>query len=188
LSLFYFCFPAPPKDPWGEALPKDSETGVMTPVKDWPRGLSYTLNPPQNDRSLCQYLAEVSESQGVRSYVDWIVGIHYSVFMAHWALAQELNEVRERSHFVCFRDMESSNRTHVETTIQSMLNFLYSGNLYQPWHGTLPDPGQAGGHKTPPDPELRERLIETIKRLDETYYNGEIGWLHSVLPCQNRPD
>ena len=41
-----------------------------------------------------------------------------------------------------------------------------------------------GGHATSHDPTLRQRLLKIIKQIDREYYNNDIAWLHSILPCR----
>jgi len=41
-----------------------------------------------------------------------------------------------------------------------------------------------GGHSTSHNKSLRRRLLRTIQQLDHEYYNDDIKWLHSVLPCK----
>ena len=41
-----------------------------------------------------------------------------------------------------------------------------------------------GGHATSHDPTLRQRLFKIIEQIDREYYNNDIAWLHSIVPCR----
>jgi len=45
---------------------------------------------------------------------------------------------------------------------------------------------KAGGgtHGTSHDPNTTDRLRSIIHKLDKTYYDNDIGWVESILPCQ----
>jgi len=83
---------------------------------------------------------------------------------------------------VCYDDMLSPE--HGSETLTKLLHFWYNGTSHQPLQGPLPSDNEySGSHSTSHDPTVRQRLAEVARRLDEEYYNGEIAWADSVLPC-----
>jgi hypothetical protein len=106
--------------------------------------------------------------------------------MSDWVLAQEFDVLRERTRAVCFQDLESSDRQLVKENVMGILNFLYSNSPPRKWHPkkNVVLGNYSGGHATSHDTVLREHLVQLIKQLDEEYFNGEIAWAHSVLPCR----
>jgi len=104
---------------------------------------------------------------------------YYKLMFRLWTAAQVNDAVGERIMVACFEDLTSRNETHVNATGTKLLDFLYNGTAHNPFNGI----GEAGGHASSHDPELIGNLTKLIKELDERFYNGEIAWLDSVLPC-----
>lgn len=155
----------------------------MPQVRNWNRNLSYELDPPANNRSLCDYLSEVDEKSGMRAYIDFIFRIHYSGPFAHWALAQELPEVKERTMVMCYDELSSPETDLI--SVNRMIDFWYNGTQHREFHGIPPGQTEAKGHGTSHNPAIRERLKALVKQIDEEYYDGQIAWIHSTLPCQH---
>lgn len=97
-------------------------------------------------------------------------------------MAQELEEVRERTLVICFEDLSSPD--HDVETISTMLDFWYNGRQHRHWNGTPPGHSDPRGHKTSHNPAVRERLKILAQEIDETYYHRQIEWAHKTLPCQ----
>lgn len=172
-------------NPYGGPLRNDTAVqGGMPQVREWQRGLFSPDLPPYKGRSLCDYLKEVSEEVGMRAYIEFIFRVHYSGPFAHWAMSEELPELAERTRVVCFDDLRTPDRDL--ETINWMLDFYYNGTDHKEFKGRQPSKSAARGHQTSHNPALRARLADMVKRIDETYYDGQIAWVHSVLPCQNR--
>jgi len=77
-----------------------------------------------------------------------------------------------------------------------MFHFLFNGtppattitlfSEYSPPSGlmrTKSDHEYTGAHSTSHNAELRMSLAEIIRQIDIEYYNGDITWLSSILPC-----
>jgi len=154
----------------------------------WDEYLSYDLDPPRLNRTLCQYLQVTGMDPGpqrevmVRAYVDWIMRYYYSGILSHWGLAQQIPEVRNRTLIVCYEDLMSRD-TDVQT-VRSIVNFFFNGDPPMAWQGTPPGHvNYTGGHSTNHDERIKEGLVELIKQVDVKYYNEEIAWANSILPC-----
>jgi len=69
-------------------------------------------------------------------------------------------------------------------TLEGALDFWFNGTSHSTWKGVGPGHVEyTGGHSTSRDPALRKGLANVIKRLDKEYFEGEITWADSVLPC-----
>jgi len=156
-----------------------------TQEETWERHLSYELKPPADGRNLCQYLAGVPEPTGVRAYLDYVMNTKYNSILGIWALSQEFAYVRERTSTVCFEKLSSNDEILVRDEIERVINFLFNGTSHNFDHWQHHKrKAFARAHQTSHDPVLRQRLVETIRGLDQEHYNGDIAWLRSVIPCQ----
>lgn len=131
----------------------------------------------------CIYLQRESEEKGLQAYIEWVFSAHYRVMLSSWALSVGFPHVSERTLNICYEDLSSKDSQRAETTMTNVLNFFFNGTKHKRWKGYEPGQNDAGGHATPHDPDLRKRLIKTIKKIDHKYYNGDISWLDSMLPC-----
>lgn len=96
--------------------------------------------------------------------------------------------MKERTLVVCYEDLLSKERDL--ETVHRMVDFVFDGRPPTPWNGTAPghanrtDTWKTRKHTTDNKSEERKaQLLNTIKFLDERFYNGEIAWLDSILPC-----
>jgi len=153
-------------------------------VYNWWKVINYEPDPPRNDRSLCKYLEEESEEAGLRAYIEYIFHSQYIVMFSTWALAQDVPEVRERTKTICYEDVTHPDKANV--ALNTAIEHWYNGTSSKPWKGG--PPGGGGKQKeqhaaSSRDPEEKERLLRIIKEIDEKYYDGDIAWLDSLLPC-----
>jgi len=174
---------------------KGFECGMPDKVRDylgeWEEHVSYQLRPPANGRSICQYIAKTKAATGMRAYIDWVMRYYYAPIFSHWAMAEEIPEMKERTKTICYEDLMSRDRDlHA---VHEMVDHFFNGSAPVEWEGTPPghakvEGGYKGGHSTTNDRSADEkvRLIQIIKNLDERVYNGEIAWLNSVNPCGGR--
>lgn len=164
------------------------EIGTRFTKRVWHDVLSYNSKPQRIERQLlCSYLNDVSEEQGIRAYTDAVFRSYYHLLLKLWATAQATPSVRERTTNICYEDLASHDA--VSETREKILDFMYSkGRPARLKHIPMTVENEssktAGGHGTSHDPSLRQHLTKIIKELDTKYYNGEIAWLSSVLPCQ----
>jgi hypothetical protein len=131
-------------------------------------------------RTICHYLVHADEADGMRVYMDWVFHAFYDN-LDHWALAHSIPKVRERTLHVCYEDFLSSNKS--QRVIEGLLSFLFNQSSVE-WN--RPVSGQtaySGGHSTHSDQDQSRRLLQIIHDLDRDHFNGEVAWLHAVLPC-----
>jgi len=152
---------------------------------NWHMYVSYKLDPPlKKGQTICKYLQTTPRKKSLRAYVDWVMRYYYSGILSHWALAQQIPEIRRRTLVVCYEDLMSPH--HDNRTVDEIVNFFFDGRPPQPFFGIPPGHvNYTGGHATAHslDPKVRESLIKTIRRIDKKYYNGELAWANSILPC-----
>ncbi|KAL7547113.1 hypothetical protein ACHAWF_010424 [Thalassiosira exigua] len=98
-----------------------------------------------------------------------------------WAEAENITRVAERTHVTCFEDLGSPERD--AEAFSGALDFLLGSDRRRRNETKPSDAPFLLGHETSHDPALRSRLKEVIRDLDARYYNGELAWLDSVLPC-----
>lgn len=157
-------------------------------LKHWDEHISYELDPkPGFNHTLCRYLQNngrffEKRIVSVRAYVDWVMRYYYSGILSHWALAQQIPEVREHTLTVCYEDLMSEDRDL--KSVHSIVDFFFDGAPPVAWNGTPPGHvNYDGGHATDHDTSIRNMVVKLIKEVDAKYYNGEIAWADSILPC-----
>jgi len=167
--------------PNGKPLP----TGKHRTI-EWDKEISHLdpLFPPRNGRSICTYLREESEEDGMRVYIDvvltkmrWCGGV-----VPYWeAVQQRLQEdPRKRTKFVCYEDL--TDPTKVEPLFVEIMDWLFpSGHNY-----TLPPDAKqpySGGHATSHNEALRSRLVALVKKLDENVFHEKLGAMQAIFKC-----
>lgn len=146
---------------------------------DWESNLLYPPSPPSRNRTLCQYLAEESEEDGMRAYVDFSLSDLYKGLLPHYELVTKTD--RQRTLFVCFADLED-NKT---ATYLEIMNFLYPGG-----HSFTKLPNGArendGSHGTSRDEELRQRLRSIIENVDRENFQGMGAQGTRLFGCERK--
>jgi len=145
--------------------------------------VSFEIPEKLRKMMFCIYLEKVSEEKGLRAYIEWVFSSHYRVMLSAWALSVAFPHVRDRTLNICYEDLSSKDPQRAGETMTKVLDFLYNGTQHKPWKGYEPSQNDAAGHATSQDPDLRKRLIKVIKRIDQKYFDGDIAWLDSMLPC-----
>jgi len=121
-------------------------------------------------------------SHSLFAILEWAFRYHYVGMFSHLALAKYLPSLGERVHVMCYDKLESPD--HDAEALNGALDFWFNGTEHAPYAGSLPGhQNYTGGHSTSHDPALRSHLIDVVKQIDEKYYNGEIAWANSWLPC-----
>jgi len=175
----------------------------------WDRFVSFDLDPPRSNRTLCQYLVDESLEVGMRTYLDYVFNDRYSGILSHWALGRGMpnSTIAKRSATVCYENLNAGASRRRDDTVDWMLQFWYGGGGNE--NNDEPDPDTTNtaavmrwreeyrrrnrllanndasfaGHSTKKDPGTVRLLRDVIRRLDEWYYNGDVAWLNSVMPC-----
>lgn len=109
-------------------------------------GNNSLLDPPRSNRSICQYLVEVTEQQGMRAYVDYALQKYYSGLIPYQQQAEnatisaaaattaendeepntaERSTSSSKSMFVCYEDWMNASKS--DNLYSEALEFLYPG-------------------------------------------------------------
>ena len=127
----------------------------------WYKVIEYEPSPPRNGRSLCKYIEEESAEAGMQASIDYIFHSLYIVFFQHWALAQSVPEVQERTISICYEDVMDP--LNVKVTFDKAINFWYNGTI-GPGRKLWKEGRMAGSqsiaqeHKSSTDAGLKEQL------------------------------
>jgi len=117
----------------------------------------------------------------MHAYVDSAFRTYYLPILRAWVAVQESTAIRDKTLAVCFNDFANQ----PGATAATMLDHLYNGTSHpRSKLGSANNSSSFAGHSTSHDPTLRGHLKAVIQQIDEQYYNGDIAWLNSILPCQ----
>ena len=179
-----------------EGQPVKRYSGILTTL--WHQKLTLTnVQPAIHGRSLCTYLAEESEEDGMRVLIDFTFQRWYNAILANVDYIQRRKEDHQRTLIVCYETLVESE----QATMQRMLNFLFPTNrnhtsatepvprppddsllLRQGGH-TRRHLEYAGGHATSKDPNMRNRLIGIIRRLDADVFAHKVATAQRKVGC-----
>lgn len=162
-------------------------------LKHWDEYISYELNPPPSfNHTLCRYLQNTARDPdrripSVRAYDDWVMRYYYSGILSQWALSQQIPQIKEWTLTLCYEDFMSQDRDL--KTINRVIDFFFGDgtSVQKPWIRIPPGHVQySGEHSTDHDRSIHDHVVKLIQQVDEKYYNGDIAWANSILPCQSR--
>jgi hypothetical protein len=155
---------------------------------------------PYNNRSICQYLQEENERDGMCAYMDWSLQHYYSGILPYYFSEQEKQQEStsvSKSMFVCYEDW--TNPSKRDQLYEQSLQFLFPGGgssgvrwknvgdgdtqQQQQQHQQVEE---RGGHATDHDPELRRRLRDLVKKLDFEVFEGTVSKSNAVFGCSDR--
>jgi len=135
------------------------------------------------NRSLCQFINDEPEVDGMRAYIEFVFRGQYITLLADLAMSHGgIDVFQDRTRTVCFEDL----MTDAVGKGEAILHFLYNGR------GSIDRAsleGQlynyTGGHSTSKDASVRQRLRDVIQSADAMYYDGDIAWLDrsGVMKC-----
>ena len=150
--------------------------------------------PNHKNRSLCTYLSEESEQDGIRAIIDFALFRWYNGVVSYWKKAQARfhKDGIERVLFVCYEDLTDPYQQ--EEMFQRILQWLYPdqdmNNVSMPvdvqellheqkTHHSI----YSGGHASDHDPLLRERLRTLVKNTDREYFNSTLALSNEIFEC-----
>jgi hypothetical protein len=142
--------------------------------------------PPRNNRSICRYLADESEEDGMKVYIAVALSRWYSGLNPYLNVSlkreRQLRDEPKRTLFVCLED--ASDAESEESTFYRIMNWLYPrGHRYKyPKKATSKDTSH-GGHATTTDREVRFRLLQLVRRYDRELFNNSVGKTDAYFDC-----
>lgn len=158
-------------------------------TKRWMRYIDLSSQKTKIYDTLCHCLSNSTEEDGLRIYIDWVFHAFYAKTFQFWALSSSSSwssceSIEKRVRTYCFEDLASKQTSSIESMID-FLTMTDSNSTRRLRDETQPEKQDYdGGHSTSHNKSLRRRLRAKIIAIDHEYYNDDIKWLHSVLPCK----
>lgn len=155
---------------------------------EWTSKLSHQPpHPPSRNQTLCAYLNEESESDGIRTVVDLALTSWYGGLLAHYDMVKQREATSNRhTLYVCFDEL--SNPITQQATIQKIVKWLYPGGYHD--YSIPQKPKQQasykGGHSTHSGAAERKRLYHMVKHNDEKLFHGMGAKMTETFGCDNR--
>jgi hypothetical protein len=150
---------------------------------DWEPSFNRTapVAVPRKGRSICQYLADESEEDGLRVFVEFSFSYYWKKLLYSWNEAQKnpASRLYRKFHIACYEDL--INPASERAALHSMVDFLYPGGFHVP--DRVIERKSAGGHATSTDPILRSRLRGIIERLDQEVFHGNVLLHQTSFQC-----
>jgi hypothetical protein len=158
--------------------------------------------PRQRNRSLCQYLADESERNGMKVYVAYALEHWYSGLKSYLRQTKRSGLNSSKSYYVCLED--ASDPRWEKAWYDATMDHLYPGSAFDgggryahPFpkpvvvaaaaassvNASEPDAAYHGGHATSHDPELRHRLVRLVKELDRDVFDRRITSIDNLIGC-----
>ena len=137
--------------------------------------------PPRNGRSICKYIVEESEEDGMRAYMDWGLSTFYKEVEEYWVQGQQnvTQDGEPKVMRICYENLV--NPSTAEDTFNQIADFLFpGGHKYQ-----YPPPKSTGGssHSTSTDPKLRNHLGYLVRQLDKEVFGGIVLERQELFGC-----
>lgn len=168
---------------------------------DWDTHLEYHAQhdipyPPRNNRSLCAYLQQESQEDGIKVIIDialswWYKGV---IPYSHQARQEQVKHPNHgnKSLFLCFEDLV--NPLEQEGVFHTMLKHFFPGQNTSVMN--MPPKMKAlllqqqknhsvyqGGHASTHDEQLRAKLRDFIVRYDQELFHNTVATSNAVFHC-----
>lgn len=147
--------------------------------------LNFEPDPPRRNRTICDYIRQESEADGMRAYMLWCLGWWYKGIIPYYehvkGLRQQDPQEPLRSIFVCFEDLTDPSQQ--EDLFYKIMDWFFPGghNLKMP-HEAMKEEYH-GPHASNPDPEVRQRLRSLVQQLDRDDFNSTYTYMQSLFRC-----
>jgi hypothetical protein len=129
---------------------------------------------PEGDKSICQYLADNSEEIGMRVYIDVAFGWWYKGVRPYIETVDDTKVM-----FVCMEDY--SNPEKQKVIFYETMEWLYPGRKGRDFQ--YKQANGAGNHASSHDPDVRQRLLDLIHKLDDEVFDHIISEHDALIPC-----
>lgn len=168
----------------------------------WPGKLTFhTKNnipyPEPKGRSICTYINEESEKDGLMVIMDFALTQWYKGVVSYYEKAQKRYEQDgyQRVLFLCYEDLVDPFQQ--EQMFKRVLEWMFPGQDLQ--NVSMPVEMQdalrkqqanntvySGGHASDHDPLLRERLKNLVMQYDRQYFNNTVAMSNNIFDCGER--
>ena len=162
---------------------------------DWDLHLLYheeydIAYPPRNNRSLCSYLQQESQEDGIKVIIDIALSWWYKGVIPYYRQAQE--QLERKSLFLCFEHLV--NPLDQEEVFHHMLQHFFPGQntssmdmppkmkqllLQQQQNHSV----YQGAHASTHDAQLRAKLRDFVVRYDQELFNNTVAASNAVFNC-----
>lgn len=161
----------------------DKPIHKWTTATEWIKMLSHVERPFSTNLSLCAYLANASESDGIKAYADASLRI-YRNNIPIWNEVQKRvkQDGEEKAIFVCMEDLSNPD-TQLGTYEEVMKWFYPGGQNFTIPAQLLETERYQGNHATSHDPMLHSRLVALVKEHDLNVFDQQISHIQSLLKC-----
>jgi len=138
---------------------------------------------PRNGRSICRYIVEESEEDGMQAYMDWGLSTFYKEVEEYWVQGQQnvTQDGEPRVMRICYENLV--NPSTAENTFNQMADFLFPGGHEYKYP---PPKSTAASHSTSKDPDLRNRLGNLARRLDQDVFGGIVLKRQELFGCHSQ--
>jgi hypothetical protein len=137
--------------------------------------------PPRRGRSICQYLIDETEEDGMKVYIASALSMWYFGLDSYLRIERKRRWKRPRTRFFCLEDASTSDGRR--STFYRMVAWLYPGGHNFSYPEKSHSSKEASGHANDPNPIPRKRLLELVKRYDREIFNGTIAATNRLLRC-----
>jgi hypothetical protein len=169
------------KDSWGTPVIGYEEN------LNWERYVTrsgYDLGhyPPRQGRSICRYLIDETEEDGMKVYIASALSMWYFGLDSYIQIETKRRRTSQRTKYFCLED--ASTPEGRRSTFYRMVEWLYPGGHNFSYPEKTHSTNENSGHATDPDPIPRMRLLELVRRYDREIFNGRIAATNELLRCR----
>jgi len=167
------------------------------PIPD-PIAAAKATNSKKTGYSMCHYLSESSEEDGMRAYVEIAFKTNmYKQLINNVAWSVAVPYFRNRTMALCYEDFVADvngnfNLTAASRSVDRVLEFFRAESTISRQERLERLRTLVGGsvtseqHSTSHETNLRSRLRQIVFDLDRRYYGGDIAFLDAIWPCRRR--
>lgn len=151
---------------------------------NWEQNFTFPgLYPPRKGRTVCKYLEEESERDGMRVYIEFAMLAYYQLLYEYWERATHIldDPFYGRVFFQCYEDFFDP-KTELNK-VQQTIKLLFPGGKSGVILPSHPKTRDATLHSTSHDPSLRTRLRNLIHDLDANIFNGTLAKHQEAFQC-----
>jgi hypothetical protein len=163
-------------------------------LTDWPGPVNESMatypaigsHPPWQNRSLCRFLSDESEEEGMKIYIAYALRHWYRGLSSYYQVSRQREQFGvKKSMFVCLEELSDPKRER--ELYYAMIDFLYPGGHSYPYPRKITPNAAAkpysGGHATNPEPSLHRRLIDLVRTLDMDVFKNHLSSVDKMIGC-----
>ena len=150
--------------------------------------------PPRHNRSICTYLNEESQEDGMKALMDIALSKWYKGVVPYWNLVQERSQRDSQQHslFICYEDLVDPFQQ--ERVFHQILDWMFptgearNVSMSTDIKKSLEQQQQnqtfySGGHATAHNPELRLKLRKLVEHYGRELFNDTVAASNAIFGC-----